>query len=76
MISWIIMGVLAGFIANKLTSGEGKGFILNLFLGVIGSIVGGWLFGILGINAENWVGELITSTIGAAVVLWIRNKLF
>lgn len=76
MISGIVMGILAGFIASKLTNGEGKGCIVNLFLGIVGGMVGGWLFSQFGIYADSWVGELITATVGAGIVLWIWNKLF
>ena len=76
MITGIIMGILAGFLACKLTNREGKGCLINLLLGIIGGAVGGWLFSLLGIYTIGWVGELVTSTVGAALVLWIWNKLF
>lgn len=75
MISGIIIGLLAGYIACRLQKGEGKGCLINLFLGILGGVVGGWLFGLLGIAAHNWIGELITATIGAVVVLWIFARL-
>lgn len=75
MITGIIIGILAGFIAAKFTGGEGKGCIINLILGIIGGAVGGWLFGLLGISVSpGFLGELITSAVGAVIVLWIWNK--
>ena len=74
----IIIGILAGAIAGKLTNQSGNGCLINLLLGVIGSFVGGRLFGVLGINmggAPSWLGALITATVGAALVLWIWSKL-
>ena len=47
MVGSIVVGILAGYIASKLTSGEGKGCLINLFLGLVGSLVGGWLFALL-----------------------------
>lgn len=76
MIIGIITGILAGFIACKITNGKGKGCIIDLLLGLIGGFVGGTLFGLLGIGpAFNWLGELITSVCGAVVVLWLWKKL-
>ena len=72
LIGTIIVGIAAGFIASKLTSGEGKGCWINLFLGLVGAIVGGWVFRLLGIHWEpGWLGEIGTATIGAIIVLWI-----
>lgn len=76
LITSIICGILAGFIACKLTKKEGKGCIVDLFLGIIGGAVGGWLFGLLGIQTATLVGEIICAVIGAVIVLWIFNKLF
>ena len=76
MITGIIMGILAGFLACKLTNREGKGCFMNLLLGIVGGAVGGWVFSALGIQTAGWMGELITATAGAALVLWIWNKVF
>ena len=57
----ILIGILAGYIACKLTGNESKGLLVNLFLGVIGGFVGGWLFDLLGIVTYSWVGTVISS---------------
>lgn len=76
MIGAIIIGILAGFIASKLTDGQSKGCWINLLLGLVGGAVGGWLFNLIGLKMEpGWVGELLTGTVGAIVVLWVWNKL-
>ena len=75
MISGIISGSLAGYIASRLQKGEGSGCLVNLFLGIIGGLVGGWLFGLLGISAYGWMGEMITAIVGAIIVLWVFAKL-
>ena len=76
MVGSIVVGILAGYIASKLTSGEGKGCLTNLFLGLVGSLVGGWLFGLLGIEWSNgWIGELGTSVVGAVALLWTWNRI-
>ena len=71
----ISTGILACFIANKLQSGSGKGLLLNLFLGIVGSIVGGWLFSLVGLEANGFLGTLICAVVGALVVLWLVSKI-
>ena len=71
----LITGILAGFIASKLQSGSGRGLLVNLFLGIIGSIIGGWLFALLGIQANGWIGTLVCAVIGALILLWIVSKI-
>ena len=64
-----------GKFSIEVQKGEGSGCLVNLFLGIIGGLVGGWLFGLLGISAYGWIGELITAIVGAIVVLWLFAKL-
>ena len=71
----IITGILAGFIASKLQSGSGKGLLVNLFLGVVGSFIGGWLFTLLGIQAYGFIGTLVCAVIGALILLWFISKI-
>ena len=68
---YIIIGILAGFIAGKIMRGGGFGVLMNLVVGIIGAMVGGFLFGILGLSSSGVWGSLITSTVGAIVLLWI-----
>jgi uncharacterized membrane protein YeaQ/YmgE (transglycosylase-associated protein family) len=71
VIGWIILGLIAGFIASKIVSGEGLGFFLNIFLGVIGALVGGWLFrsfGERGLTGFSFY-SMFVAIIGAVVVL-------
>ena len=71
----IITGILAGFIASKLQSGSGKGLFVNLFLGVVGSVIGGWLFSLLGIQAYGFIGTLVSAVVGALILLWFISKI-
>ena len=61
---YIVIGILAGFIAGKIMRGGGFGVIINLIVGIIGGLLGGWVFGLLGIATTGIVGSLITSVIG------------
>jgi uncharacterized membrane protein YeaQ/YmgE (transglycosylase-associated protein family) len=70
---FLIIGIVAGWLAGLLMKGGGYGLIGDLILGVIGAYLGGWLFGLLGIVAGGTIGTLITATIGAIVlVLLVR----
>ena len=76
-IAWIILGVVAGFIASKIVNKQGEGFIVDLILGVIGSVVGGFLFSVVGIQTTTGFNlySLIVAVIGAIVVLWIYHAI-
>ena len=68
---FIIIGILAGFIAGKLMRGGGFGILVNLIVGIIGSVLGGKIFDLLEISAGGIIGSLVTATVGAIVLLWI-----
>jgi uncharacterized membrane protein YeaQ/YmgE (transglycosylase-associated protein family) len=73
IISWIILGLIAGFIGSKVVDRQGQGFWLDIALGIIGAIVGGFLFeffggtGITGLN----IWSMIVAIVGSVVVLVI-----
>jgi uncharacterized membrane protein YeaQ/YmgE (transglycosylase-associated protein family) len=66
---FIIIGLVAGFLAGAVVKGHGFGLLGNLIVGVIGAILGGFLFGLLGIGAYNLIGDLISAFVGAVVLL-------
>ena len=68
---YIIIGILAGFIAGKVMRGGGFGILINLLVGIAGGLLGGWGFGLLGIATAGILGSLITSVPGAILLLWI-----
>lgn len=70
-IGWIIIGGIAGWLAGKLMKGGGFGVVVNVLLGIVGSVVGGWLFGLAGITAGGIAGSLASATVGAIVLLAI-----
>jgi len=78
IISWIILGLIAGFIASKILNRTGSGLILDLVLGMLGAAVGGLifsgLFGMRGVTGLN-IWSIIVSVIGAIIVLWVYEKL-
>jgi uncharacterized membrane protein YeaQ/YmgE (transglycosylase-associated protein family) len=77
IIGWIILGLIAGWIASKIWQGTGSGLVMNLVIGVIGAFVGGFLFSVVGgqgVTGFN-LWSLIVATLGAIVVLWIYGLL-
>jgi uncharacterized membrane protein YeaQ/YmgE (transglycosylase-associated protein family) len=71
LILFILIGLLAGWIAAKIMRGRGFGLIGNLAVGILGGVIGGWLFHSFGGAARGILGSLVTSVIGAIVLLWI-----
>jgi uncharacterized membrane protein YeaQ/YmgE (transglycosylase-associated protein family) len=71
ILAWVVLGVIAGFIASKLVNKTGSGLVIDLVLGIVGAVVGGFLFnqfghaGVTGLNLYS----LLVATLGAAVVL-------
>ena len=67
----IIIGILAGFIAGKIVKGHGMGTLMDLLVGIVGSVLGGWIFTLLGLAAYGLLGRLVMATVGAVVLLLI-----
>jgi len=77
ILAWIILGLLAGFIGSKLVNKQGEGLILDIVLGVVGAVVGGWLFnrfGAAGVTGLN-LYSLLVAVIGAVVVLFVYHAI-
>jgi uncharacterized membrane protein YeaQ/YmgE (transglycosylase-associated protein family) len=75
LISFLILGLIAGWLAATIMKGRGAGMLMNLVLGVIGAYLGGFLFNLFGLSAHGFIGSLITATIGAVVLLFLINML-
>jgi uncharacterized membrane protein YeaQ/YmgE (transglycosylase-associated protein family) len=75
IIAWIILGLIAGFIASKLVNHSGEGALLDIVLGVVGAFVGGFLFNMLGAGGVNGfnIWSLFVAVIGAVVMLGIKH---
>ncbi|TVR99781.1 MAG: GlsB/YeaQ/YmgE family stress response membrane protein [Phycisphaerales bacterium] len=70
---FLLIGLFAGFLAGVLTRGSGFGIVGNLIVGVLGAILGGFLFRLVGLASENLLGSLITATVGAIVLLFLLS---
>jgi uncharacterized membrane protein YeaQ/YmgE (transglycosylase-associated protein family) len=75
VLSWIILGLIAGFIGSKIVDKQGQGFWLNMALGIIGALVGGFLFSLFGATGVTGLNlwSMIVAIIGSIVVLLIYN---
>ena len=71
----IVIGILAGFLAGKIMRGKGYGIVVDLFLGILGSVLGGFIFGLLGLYAAGLIGRLVVATVGAVFLIWIARQL-
>ena len=68
---YLLIGLVAGYVASLIVKGSGSGLIVNLIIGIIGSFIGGWLFGLMRIVAMGTWGSILTSIAGAVVLLLI-----
>lgn len=75
LISSLVLGALVGWIAGKLMDSDG-GLMHNIFVGIIGSFLGSFVFNLLGIAAYGLLGNLIVSVVGACLFIWLGRKLF
>ena len=71
MLWFLLIGIIAGWLAGQIMKGGGFGLIGDLVVGVVGAFIGGYLFSSLGLSAYGTVGEIIMATLGAIVLLWI-----
>ena len=72
---FLLIGLLAGWIAGQIMKGRGFGLVGNLIVGVIGAVLGGFLFGLLGLATVGLIGELIAAVFGAVVLIWLLGKI-
>lgn len=71
----ILIGIIAGWLASKIVKGHGMGVGIDLLVGIVGAVLGGWIFDLLGLSAHGPVGRLVMATVGAIVLLLIVRAL-
>jgi len=71
LLLFLVIGIVAGFLAGKIMKGSGFGLVGDLIVGVIGSFIGYWVFGLLGITSGGIIGVLICAVVGALLLLYI-----
>ena len=73
IIAWLLLGLIAGWLAGKLARGRGFGCITDIILGLIGSFIGGWVFTKLGIFGGGFLFSLAAATLGAIILVAIAH---
>ena len=74
-ITWLLVGLIAGTLAKMITPQDEKGgWVSSLVVGIVGSFVGGFLAGLIGISSHRFIGEIIIAFAGAILVLYIYHK--
>ena len=74
-LAWIVLGLLADFIGSKIVNKQGEGVILDILLGIVGAVLGGWLFNTFGASGVTGVNlySLLVAVIGSVVLLVIYH---
>ena len=76
-LAWIVLGLIAGFIGSKIVNKQGEGLVLDVVLGVVGAIAGGWLFNMFGAAGVSGLNlySLVVAIVGAIVVLVVYHAI-
>ena len=75
LFAWMLIGLIAGWLSGKVTRGKGFGIIADTLLGLIGAVIGGWIFGRMGLETFGFIGSLAAATVGAVVLVGV-GRLF
>jgi uncharacterized membrane protein YeaQ/YmgE (transglycosylase-associated protein family) len=76
LIWWIIVGLIAGWLAGKIMKGSGYGTVVDTILGMVGAVVGGLILRILGFySSGGLISSILVATLGAVVLVWLAHKL-
>ena len=75
LIFWIIVGAVAGFLAEKIMKAD-MGIGMNIVVGIVGALIGGFLFGLVGLSGpdDGLIWSIVVATLGAVILLWAVNK--
>ena len=78
LLAWLVVGLIAGFLASKVINKTGEGLLMDIVLGVVGAIVGGFLFNMFGYAGANGINlySIFVAFIGAVVVLMLYHMVF
>ena len=75
-LAWIIVGLIAGWLAGQVMKGGGYGILVDIILGILGGVLGGWLFGLLGLHlGDGMIGSIIVAFVGAVILVGITRLL-
>jgi len=75
LIWWAVVGLIAGWAAGRIMKGGGYGVVMDIVLGILGAVVGGWLMSVFGIHAGGFVTTILVAIVGAVFLIWITRLL-
>ncbi|WP_105901314.1 GlsB/YeaQ/YmgE family stress response membrane protein [Vibrio gangliei] len=73
IITFLIIGAIAGWLAGQIMKGSGFGVVGNIVIGIVGSIIGGFAFSLLGLSSGGFIGSIVTATVGAVILLYLSR---
>ena len=71
----LLIGLIAGWLAGKVMKGRGYGVLMDIVLGIVGGMIGRFVFGMLGLGSWNVIGSIIVSFVGALILIWLVRQL-
>ncbi len=77
ILAWLVLGLIAGFIGSKIVNKSGQGLVLDIVLGIVGAMVGGYLFQMFGMHGVTGLNlsSILVSVVGAVVVLVVYHAI-
>ena len=72
---WLISGIIAGWLTGLIMKGGGYGLIGDLIVGLLGGLIGGWLAGVFGVEAANWIEQILVAVVGGVVLVAILRMI-
>jgi len=70
---FVLIGLLAGFLASQIMKGPKLSLLGTLILGIVGALLGGFVFALFGLSASSLLGSLVTATVGAVLLIWLAG---
>jgi len=71
IIWWIIVGLIAGWAAGKIMKGSGYGALMDIVIGIVGAVIGGWIMSMVGFGGGGLIWTIIVAIIGAVILVWL-----
>lgn len=72
---WLISGIIAGWLTGLIMKGGGYGLLGDLIVGLLGGLIGGWLAGVFGVEATNWIEQILVAVVGGVVLVAILRMI-
>lgn len=74
VIAWVIVGLIAGFLAGRVMRGRGYGLVGDMVVGLVGAVIGGFVFGLLVTGDYGLLGSIVVAFLGACLLIWVMRQ--